>query len=232
MRMMRLMAAGFGRWLPVVAMLALALPGRGQIAEASPAPPERKAVVVLGDSLAAGYGVGPGQAFPALLQKKIDTAGWPWTVVNAGVSGDTSADGLARIDWILKGKVDVLIVELGGNDGLRGLPVAGTASNLQSIVDRLLQKYPQARVVIAGMQMPPNIGQDYAAAFQNIFPALAAKNHAALVPFLLAGVGGKPELNQADHIHPTAAGHEIVAENVWKILKPVLEESNATQPGR
>jgi acyl-CoA thioesterase-1 len=181
-----------------------------------------KTIVVVGDSIAAGYGVEPSEAYPALLQDKIRAAGWNFTVVNAGVSGDTSADGLNRINWLLKRKIDVLILELGGNDGLRGVPAATTETNLQTIIDRVKQKYPSAKIVIAGMQMPPNLGEQYRTAFKNIFPALAARNHAVLVPFLLEGVGGKPELNQPDHVHPTAAGHRIVAENVWKVLRPVL----------
>jgi acyl-CoA thioesterase-1 len=183
---------------------------------------ERKTVVVLGDSLAAGYGVEPSEAYPALLQQKLNAEGWDFTVVNAGVSGDTSADGLNRINWLLRRKIDVLILELGGNDGLRGIPPSTTEANLQATIDRVRQKYPAAKIVIAGMQMPPNMGAAYTTAFKGVFPDLARRNHAALIPFLLEGVGGKPELNQADHIHPTAAGHRIVAENVWRVLKPVL----------
>jgi acyl-CoA thioesterase I len=192
----------------------------------APAEPgrERKTIVVLGDSLAAGYGVDPSEAFPAVLQKKIDEAGCNFTVVNAGVSGDTTAGGLRRIGWLLKRKVDVLVLELGGNDGLRGIPVETTKTNLQAIIDRTREKYPDAQFVIAGMQMPPNMGEQYNQSFRRIFPALAEANHAELVPFLLEGVGGKSELNQPDHIHPTAEGHRIVAENVWKVLKPVLEK--------
>jgi acyl-CoA thioesterase I len=181
-----------------------------------------KSILVLGDSLAAGLGVQPEQAFPALLQKKIDAAGLPYTVINAGVSGDTSADGLGRIDWLLRRKIDVLLLELGANDGLRGIPPAATRTNLQAIIDRVREKYPQARVVIAGMRMPPNLGERYTSAFAAIFPELARKNRAVLIPFLLENVGGRKELNQEDQIHPTAEGHEIVAENVWKVLKPVL----------
>jgi acyl-CoA thioesterase-1 len=183
---------------------------------------ERKTILVLGDSLAAGAGVDPAEAYPALLQEKIDAAGLNFTVINAGVSGNTSADGLNRVNWLLKRKIDVLILQLGGNDGLRGLPPSTTQSNLQTIIDRVKQKYPRAQIVIAGMQMPPNMGEAYTAAFKKIFSTLAEKNHAALIPFLLEGVGGVPELNQPDHIHPTAAGHRIVSENVWKVLKPVL----------
>jgi acyl-CoA thioesterase-1 len=179
-------------------------------------------VVVLGDSLAAGLGVEDTEGFPTLLQEKIDAAGLKYRVVNAGVSGDTSADGLNRINWQLRRKIDVLVLELGGNDGLRGIPVPATRSNLQSIIDQVKQKYPQAQIVVAGMQMPPNMGEDYTKEFRKIFPELAEKNHAALIPFLLEGVGGKPKLNQPDQIHPTAEGHKIVAENVWKVLKPML----------
>ena len=188
-------------------------------ANATPA----KTVVVLGDSLAAGYGVEPQEAFPALLQQKVDAAGLKWTVVNAGVSGNTSADGLARIDWLLKRRIDVLLLELGGNDGLRGQSVSAMRDNLQGIIDRVKQRYPQARIIVAGMRLPPNLGPDYTTAFRNVFPELAEKNKAALVPFLLEGVGGKPQLNQSDHIHPTAAGHKIIAETVWNILKPQLD---------
>jgi acyl-CoA thioesterase-1 len=183
-----------------------------------------KTVVVLGNSIAAGYGVEPSQAYPALLQEKIRSAGLNFYVVNAGVSGDTTADGLNRINWILRRPLDVLILELGGNDGLRGIPPSATATNLQMIIDRVKQKNPRAQIIIAGMQMPPNMGEAYTSAFRDTFPALAKSNHAELVPFLLEGVGGKPELNQPDHIHPTAAGHRIVAENVWKVLEPVLKQ--------
>jgi len=186
---------------------------------------DRPSIVVLGDSLAAGYGLDLTEAFPALVQKKVDEAGMKFSVVNAGISGDTSAGGLRRIDWLLKRRVDVLVLELGGNDGLRGIPVAATRTNLQAIIDRTKQKYPQAQIVVAGMQMPSNMGADYTAAFAKIFPDLAKANNAALVPFLLEGVGGKPELNLPDMIHPTAEGQKIVAENVWKILKPVLEKT-------
>jgi acyl-CoA thioesterase-1 len=183
----------------------------------------RKTVVVLGDSLAAGLGVEEGQAYPALLQKKINSAGLPFTIVDAGVSGDTTADGLGRLNWLLQRKIDVLIVELGGNDGLRGIPIPTMQSNLQAIVERARARYPDIKIVIAGMRMPANMGPDYVDAFAKVFPDVAAKNRAALVPFLLEGVGGDPRLNQADGIHPTAEGHKIVAENVWKTLKPVLE---------
>jgi acyl-CoA thioesterase-1 len=180
-----------------------------------------KNVVVLGDSLAAGYGLDPTHAFPALLQKKIDEAGWKFHVVNAGVSGDTSAGGLRRIDWLLKRRVDVLVIELGGNDGLRGLSATALKSNLKAIIDRTREKYPAAQILIAGMKMPPNYGP-YAAEFDRVYPEVAKEYKVPLIPFLLEGVGGNPELNLPDRIHPTAEGQKILAENVWKVLKPVL----------
>lgn len=179
-------------------------------------------VVVLGDSLAAGFGVDPDEAFPALLQKKASQAGWPVTVVNAGVSGDTTAGGLRRLDWLLRRPMDVLILELGGNDGLRGTPVAATRSNLIAMVQRARERNPKVRVIVAGMQMPPSMGQDYAKAFSEVFPSVAREEHTALIPFLLEGVGGIAELNQADQIHPTAKGHRVVAETVWRVLEPLL----------
>lgn len=218
------------RSLGFATLLLLAQELGGQTAEQVQVPAGRKSIVVLGDSLAAGLGVEPAQAFPALLQKKIDGAGLNYTVINAGVSGDTSADGRARMDWLLRRKIDVLMLELGANDGLRGIPVSVTRTNLQAIIDRVKQKYPQTRIIIAGLQMPPNLGEEYTAAFRKIFPDLAAENDAVLIPFLLTGVGGNRKLNQEDQIHPTAEGHKIVAENVWKVLQPVLEKMNSAQP--
>lgn len=183
---------------------------------------DRRTILILGDSLAAGAGLDPDEAFPALLQKKIDEASLKYDVVNAGVSGDTTAGGLRRIDWLLRRKIDVLILELGGNDGLRGIPPPSTLTNLQTIIDRTRAKYPDVKIVIAGMQMPPNMGEEYTIAFRQIFPDLAKRNNASLIPFLLEGVGGKPELNLPDQIHPNPEGHRIVAENVWKVLGPVL----------
>jgi acyl-CoA thioesterase-1 len=183
----------------------------------------RQAVVVLGDSLTAGYGLDPNEAYPALLQQKVDAAKLPYAVINAGVSGDTSAGGLRRVDWLLKRKVDVLLIELGGNDGLRGLPPEATKTNLQGIITKTRAKYPAAKIVLAGMKVPPNMGADYAARFEKSFVELARENQATLIPFLLEGVGGKPELNLPDRIHPTAEGHRLVAETVWRTLEPVLK---------
>ena len=182
-----------------------------------------KTLLILGDSLAAGYGVDPSEGFPALIQKKAEQAGLPFLVVNGGVSGDTTAGGVRRLDWLLRRPVDVLLVELGGNDGLRGLPVEATRSNLTSIITRTRSKYPEVEVVVAGMQMPPNLGEEYTTKFQAIFPEVAREQKAALMPFLLEGVGGVPELNLPDQIHPTAQGHAIIASNLWIVLEPVLK---------
>jgi acyl-CoA thioesterase-1 len=184
-------------------------------------------VLCLGDSITAGYGLDLEQAFPALLQKKIDARGWRFRVINAGQSGDTSAGGLGRIDWLLKNRVDVLVLELGGNDGLRGLPVETTRKNLQGIIDRVKAKYPEAKIILAGMKVPPNMGRDYSERFAAVFKELAKRNQAALIPFVLEGVGGVRELNLPDGIHPTVRGHEIVANNVWKALEPVLKALQA-----
>jgi acyl-CoA thioesterase-1 len=185
----------------------------------------RRTVLFFGDSLTAGYGLLPEQAFPALIQAKIDSLGWPYTVVNAGVSGETSSGGRRRIDWVLRQPVDVFVLELGGNDGLRGVPLATTAQNLQAILDQVKKKYPQTAQIVAGMQIPPNLGHEYTAQFRAIFPALAKKNNATLIPFLLEGVGGVPKLNLPDGIHPTEEGHIRVATTVWDYLQPVLKNT-------
>jgi acyl-CoA thioesterase-1 len=182
-----------------------------------------KTVLFFGDSLTAGYGLDdPSEAFPGVVQNKIDSAKLPYKVINAGVSGETTAGGRGRIGWILKQKVDVFVLELGANDGLRGIPVIETAKNLQSIIDSVKTKYPNAKLVLLGMQVPPNMGPVYANGFKAIFPALADKNKIQLVPFLLKGVGGVPSLNQHDGIHPTAEGAKIVGNNVWQVMKDVL----------
>ena len=181
-----------------------------------------KVILFFGDSLTVGYGLDPAQAFPALIQEKINARGWNFRAINAGLSGETTAGGLRRIDWVLQRPIDVLVLELGANDGLRGLPLEGAKQNLQAIIDRTKDKYPWVKVVLVGMQVPPNRGRDYTSRFRTIFPELAAANGAVLIPFLLEGVGSVPELNLPDGIHPTPAGHKIVAENVWKVLEPVL----------
>jgi acyl-CoA thioesterase-1 len=184
---------------------------------------EPRVIVVLGDSLTAGYGLDRAQAYPALLQQRINAEGWNFTVVNAGQSGDTTADGLRRLDWLLQRRIHVLILALGGNDGLRGIEPSATKTNLQAMIDHAKLKYPDIRIVLAGMAMAPNMGKDYVSRFQAIYPDLAKQNQLPLVPFLLEGVGGRPESNQDDMIHPTAEGQKVVADNVWRVLQPLLQ---------
>ena len=183
-----------------------------------------KTILFFGNSLTAGYGLDPSESFPSLIQQKIDSAHLDFKSVNAGVSGETSAGGAARIDWILKQPLDVFVLELGANDGLRGIPVGETKKNLQLIIDKVKKTYPGAKLVLAGMQIPPNMGQEYSVKFRNLYPQLAKENNTAFVPFLLEGVGGIRSLNQQDGIHPTAAGAKIVAQNVWKVLEPLLQQ--------
>jgi len=190
---------------------------------AVPAPSAASPVVLfLGTSLTAGQGLDPEQAYPALIQKKIDAAGLGYRVVNAGLGGDTSADALGRLDWLLRQKVDVLVVETGANDALRGQDPAATRENIRAILARAREHSPPPRLVLVGMEAPRNLGDDYVRRFRAIYPELARESGAALVPFLLEGVGGVASLNQADGIHPTAAGHERMAETVWRVLEPVL----------
>ena len=198
--------------------------GTNQTNNASESVPvtKKKTIVFFGNSLTAGYGVSPSEAFPAIIQKKIDSLGLPYQVINAGVSGETSSGGKTRIQWILREPVNIFVLELGANDGLRGAPLSETKKNLQDIIDTVKAKYPNAKLVFAGMEIPPNMGQAYTNEFRNIYTDLAAKNKMTLIPFLLEGVGGEPALNQADGIHPTAEGHLIVAENVWKQLEKLL----------
>ncbi len=183
---------------------------------------KKKTIIFYGNSLTAGYGLSPSQAFPAIIQRKIDSLRLDYQVVNAGVSGETSSGGKTRIDWILRQQVDIFVLELGANDGLRGIPLSETRKNLQAIVDKVKEKNPDTKFLFAGMQIPPNMGETYTTEFRNIYTELAAKNNMTLVPFLLEGVGGEPELNQEDGIHPTAEGHRIVAENLWRQLAPLL----------
>jgi len=179
-------------------------------------------VVFLGTSLTAGLGVDPEQAFPALIQQKIDSAGLDYRIVNAGVSGETSAGARRRIDWLLREPVAVLVIETGANDGLRGLPPDSLRANIQAIIDRVRELRPAAKLVLIGMQIPPNYGRTYSRQFQAIYAELARANDAELVPFLLEGVGGVAALNQPDGVHPTAEGQRVMAETVWRVLEPVL----------
>ena len=184
----------------------------------------KKRIVVLGDSITAGYGLDPQEAYPALLQKKIDTAGLPYTVANAGVSGDTTAGGLRRIAWALgKDGAEVLVVALGGNDGLRGIKPEQTEENLAGIIDKARTNKPEMKVVVAAMQMPDNMGAEFTGKFKELFPKVAKEKKAELVPFLLDGVGGVEALNQDDRIHPNVEGQKKVADNIWKVLEPMLK---------
>jgi len=188
-------------------------------------------VLVLGNSIAAGAGVSPQAAFPALLQQRVDSLGWNVTVQNAGVSGETTAGGRQRIGWLLQDPVDVLVLELGGNDGLRGIDPAVTRKNLRAIIDTTLATYPETQVLLAGMQIPPNLGQQYTRQFRQVYPAVAkAYDRVALVPFILQDVAGVDSLMQEDGIHPTAAGHRYVARNVWEQLHPILKRMRAQEP--
>ncbi|RNC79961.1 MAG: arylesterase [Balneola sp.] len=183
---------------------------------------EKKTILIFGDSIAAGFGVEPNQAFPAIIQEKIDSLGLPYEVINGGLSGETSAGGLRRINWVLQRKVDVMILELGGNDGLRGIDLTSTKENLQKIIDNALNKYPDMEILIAGMQVPPNLGIEYTNEFQNLYPDLAEKNDLTLIPLILDKVGGIDKFMQPDQIHPNAAGHRVVAGTVWETLGPVI----------
>ena len=183
---------------------------------------KKKTIVFFGNSITAGYGLDLSEAFPARIQERLDSMNMPYKVVNAGVSGETSSGGRSRIDWILKQEVDIFVLELGGNDGLRGIPITETKKNLQTIIDKVKGKYPAAKIIITGMQIPPNMGKKYTTEFRSMYPDLAKQNNISIVPFILEGVGGNAELNLSDGIHPTAEGHRILANNVWNVLKGLL----------
>lgn len=181
-----------------------------------------KTILFFGNSLTAGYGLDTEESFPSLIQDKLDSLNLDYEVINAGLSGETTSGGKNRLEWVLDQKVDVFVLELGANDGLRGVPLSETKTNLQAIIDMVRQKNADTEIVLAGMMIPPNMGQEYTTEFRTIFPDLAAKNEIQLIPFLLEGVAGNPELNLEDGIHPTAEGQKIVANNVWVILKHIL----------
>ncbi|MFH6601927.1 arylesterase [Maribacter algicola] len=183
---------------------------------------ETKTILFFGNSLTAGYGLSTEEAFPALVQLRLDSLGLDYTAINSGLSGETTSGGLNRLDWVLNQKVAIFILELGANDGLRGIPLDETRQNLQSIIDLVQAKNSDTEIILAGMQIPPNMGQDYTTEFRKIYPDLAEKNGLRLIPFILDGVAGIPELNLPDGIHPTAEGHKIVRDNVWEVLKEVL----------
>jgi acyl-CoA thioesterase-1 len=185
-------------------------------------------ILFLGTSLTAGYGIGAEYAYPAVIQQKLDSAAYPLRVINAGISGETSAGGLSRIDWSLQQPIEILVLELGANDGLRGLSIAAMRDNLEDIIERTRQRYPNAAIVIAGMEAPPNLGAPYTDQFRQTFRDLAAKYDATLIPFLLAGVAAIPELNQDDGIHPNVTGQKRLAETVWRALLPVIRQQLAS----
>lgn len=182
----------------------------------------RRVILFFGNSLTAAYGLSPEEGFVALIQQKIDSLGLPYVCINAGNSGETTAGGRSRVSWVLQQPVDLFVLELGGNDALRGLPLEASRENLQAIIDQVRAKYPACRIVIAGMLAPPNLGPEYTKTFAQMYRDLASANQATLIPFLLEGVGGEPDLNLPDGIHPNAAGHRIVSENVWQVLYPLL----------
>lgn len=183
---------------------------------------KKKVILFFGNSLTAGMGLDPNEAFPAIIQEMLDSLNLNYTAINAGLSGETTASGKNRVSWLLDQEIDVFVLELGANDGLRGIPLEETRSNLQSIIETVRQKNQNTIIVLAGMQIPPNMGQEYTKEFRNIFPELAQVNNLYLIPFLLQDVAAIPELNQPDGIHPTAEGQEILAQNVWKVLGTIL----------
>ena len=186
--------------------------------------PKRPVILCFGNSLTEGYGLSSESSFPSILQHYIDSLHYDYEVVNAGLSGETTTGGKGRLNWVLNKNVEIFILELGANDGLRGIPVTETEKNLQSIIDTIRRKNKAIKIVLAGMQIPPNLGQDYTNKFKEIFPRLSKNNNLYLIPFLLENVAGNQKLNQQDGIHPNIEGTKIVANNVWKILTPLLKE--------
>jgi len=183
---------------------------------------QEKQILIFGDSITAGFGLEEQNAFPAFIQQKIDSLGMNYNVVNAGLSGETSAGGLRRIDWVLQQPVDIFILELGGNDGLRGIDPENTKQNLQGIIRKVEETYPDAEIILTCMEAPPNMGEQYTSRFRSLFYELAEENDVIFMPFILEGVAGVPELNQGDGIHPTEEGHRLIAENLWVYLERVL----------
>ena len=214
----------YKRVISMIGLLFVLLNYQGIQAQQSP-----EKILFFGDSITAGYGLNPDRAFPALIQQQIDSLGLNYTVVNAGLSGETSAGGLRRVDWVLQQEVDIFVLELGGNDGLRGLNLQQTKANLQGIVDKVKAKYPQSLIVLAGMEVPPNLGADYTLEFREMYVELAQENDVLFIPFILEGVGGVPELNLPDQIHPNEKGHRKVAQHVWGYLVDVLTNSKPTE---
>jgi acyl-CoA thioesterase-1 len=220
------------RWIVFAAMIAVGcngeVAGRAPVERGTPtaAPASRPRIVLLGDSLTAGLGLPESEAYPALLQKKLDDEGYEYEVVNAGVSGDTTAGGLRRLDWALEGNVKILVIALGANDGLRGLSIDEMQKNLATMIERARGR--GIAVLVAGMEAPPNYGQDYTVKFRQVYRDLARAHDVTLVPFLLDGVAGQSRLNQGDGIHPNADGARLVAETIWRSLKPMADAATAT----
>jgi len=188
---------------------------------------QSKRIVFLGDSLTAGYSLPIDQSYPSLIQAKIDQSGLSYRVLNSGISGDTTAGGLRRLDWILRQPVDTLVIALGANDGLRGLPLEEVESNIVKMIEKVRTASPDTRVLLAGINLPLNMGDEYRAAFEAIYPRVAARHQLPLLPFMLEGVAGVPELNLPDGIHPTAEGHRIIADHMWRFIRPLLDEPPA-----
>ncbi|MFD2533102.1 arylesterase [Gracilimonas halophila] len=181
-----------------------------------------KTILFFGDSITAGLGVDKSQAFPAIIQDRIDSLGLNYEVINGGLSGETSAGGLRRIDWILQRDIDIMVLELGGNDGLRGIDLNSTKENLQKIIDKVQTNNPDAKIILAGMQVPPNLGQDYTKQFETIYPELAEENNLPLIPMIMDKIGGDEELMQSDGLHPTPRGHKVIANTIWDTLRSIL----------
>lgn len=180
-------------------------------------------ILFFGNSLTAGYGIEEDEAFPALLGERLDSLGYNYRIINGGLSGETTAGGLSRLDWFLEEEPEIFILELGGNDGLRGIALDETKKNLKAIINTVKNKFPSTKILLAGMQIPPNMGQEYTEQFREIYPQVAEEESVQLIPFLLEGVAGDPELNLRDGIHPTEEGHKIVVENVWPYLKELVK---------
>lgn len=197
-----------------------------QVASTQEEEPDRPIILFFGNSITAGYNLEVREAFPALIQEKLDSLGYDYKSVNAGLSGETSSGGLNRIEWVLQTVPDIFVLELGANDGLRGLDLTETKKNLKAIISKVRAANPEVKVLIAGMQVPPNLGKAYTTNFREMFVEISEESNAVLIPFLLQDVAGIAELNLSDGIHPTPEGHKIVAENVWKYLEPLLEEKN------
>ncbi|RAI91955.1 acyl-CoA thioesterase-1 [Algoriphagus yeomjeoni] len=184
---------------------------------------DQKTILFFGNSLTAAYGIDPEDGFAGLTQQRIDSLGLNYRVINGGLSGETTAGGVGRLDWFLEEKPDIFVLELGGNDGLRGIAISETKKNLMLIIDKVREKYPDTKIILAGMQIPPNMGTDYAREFTEIYPAVAEEKDVTLIPFLLENVGGIKELNLPDGIHPTEEGHQIVFETIWPYIQKNLE---------